>query len=120
MRAGAELRLAFVWDSLLRIGEAGGMAKNKTKPTKLSVAAFIEALTDETKRADANALIKLVQNATGEKPAMWAPRPEPATTPVSCTDDVAVPPMPGGVCRNERAVHERESRIRPVFLLSAL
>jgi len=73
MRAGAELRLAFVWDSLLRIGEAGGMAENKTKPTKLSVAAFIEALTDETKRADAKALIKLVQNATGEKPAMWGP-----------------------------------------------
>ena len=49
------------------------MAENKTKPTKLSVAAFIDALTDETKRADAKALVKLMQNATGEKPKMWGP-----------------------------------------------
>jgi hypothetical protein len=49
------------------------MADNKTKPTKLSVAAFIGALTDETRRADAKALVKLVQSATGEKPAMWGP-----------------------------------------------
>ena len=49
------------------------MADNKTKPTKLSVAAFIDALTDETKRADAKALVKLMQNATGEKPKMWGP-----------------------------------------------
>ena len=49
------------------------MADNKTKPTKLSVAAFIDALTDETKRADAKALVKLMQGATGEKPKMWGP-----------------------------------------------
>jgi hypothetical protein len=49
------------------------MADNKTKPTKLSVAAFIEALTDQTSRADAKALVKLMQSATGEKPKMWGP-----------------------------------------------
>lgn len=49
------------------------MADNKTKPTKLSVAAFIDALTDETRRADAGALVKLMQRATGEKPKMWGP-----------------------------------------------
>jgi len=49
------------------------MADNKTKPTKLSVLAFIDALTDETKRADAKALVKLMQSATGEKPKMWGP-----------------------------------------------
>jgi len=49
------------------------MADGKTKPTKLSVAAFIDALTDETKRADAKALVKLMQSATGEKPKMWGP-----------------------------------------------
>jgi len=49
------------------------MAENKTKPTKLSVAAFVDALTDETRRADAKALVKLMQNATGEKPRMWGP-----------------------------------------------
>jgi hypothetical protein len=47
------------------------MADSKTKPTKLSVTAFIDALTDETKRADAKALVKLMQSATGEKPKMW-------------------------------------------------
>jgi hypothetical protein len=49
------------------------MADNKTKPTKLSVAAFIAALTDATKRADAKTLVKLMQSATGEKPKMWGP-----------------------------------------------
>jgi hypothetical protein len=49
------------------------MADNKTKPTKLSVAAFIDALTDQTRRADAKALVKLMQSATGEKPKMWGP-----------------------------------------------
>jgi hypothetical protein len=49
------------------------MADNKTKPTKLSVAVFIDALTDETKRADAKALVKLMQSASGEKPTMWGP-----------------------------------------------
>src|SRR6202171_1688761 len=47
------------------------MADNKTKPTKLSVAAFIDALADQTRRADAKALIKLMQRAAGEKPKMW-------------------------------------------------
>jgi len=49
------------------------MADNQTKPTKLSVAAFIDALTDQTKRADAKALAKLMQSVTGEKPKMWGP-----------------------------------------------
>ncbi len=47
------------------------MTENKTKPTKLSVAAFVDALTDEAKRADTKALVKLMQRATGEKPTMW-------------------------------------------------
>src|SRR5580693_9392999 len=49
------------------------MAENRTKPTKLSVAAFIEALADPTKRADAQALVKLMQSVAGEKPKMWGP-----------------------------------------------
>jgi hypothetical protein len=49
------------------------MADNKTKPTRLSVAAFIDALTDHNKRADAKALVKLLQSAAGEKPKMWGP-----------------------------------------------
>ena len=49
------------------------MADNKTTPTKLSAAAFVDALTDETRRADAKALVKLMQRASGEKAMMWGP-----------------------------------------------
>ena len=49
------------------------MAENKTKPTKLSVTAFINALSDPVRRADAKTLAKLMQNAFGEKPRMWGP-----------------------------------------------
>src|SRR5580700_3699501 len=49
------------------------MAENKTKPTKLSVAAFIDALPEPMRRADAKALVDLMQEATGEKPKMWGP-----------------------------------------------
>jgi hypothetical protein len=49
------------------------MAENKTKPTKLSVAAFINALPDPVRRADAKTLAKLMQNAFGEKPRLWGP-----------------------------------------------
>ncbi len=49
------------------------MADNQTKPTKLSVAAFIDALPDPARRADAKVLVKLMQSTTGEKPKMWGP-----------------------------------------------
>ncbi len=49
------------------------MAENKTKPTKVSVAEFVGALTDQARRADAKALVKLMQGASGEKPKMWGP-----------------------------------------------
>jgi hypothetical protein len=43
------------------------MADNKTKPTKLSVAAFIGALKDQTRRADAKALVKLVRSVANSR-----------------------------------------------------
>ena len=49
------------------------MTENKTKATNSSVAAFIAALADQSRRADAKALVKLMQRATGEKPKMWGP-----------------------------------------------
>jgi hypothetical protein len=49
------------------------MAENKTKPTKVSVTAFIDALTDQTRRADAKALVKLMRSASRQKPKMWGP-----------------------------------------------
>jgi hypothetical protein len=49
------------------------MAENKTKPTTISVTAFLDACPDETRRADAKALAKLMQKVTGNEPAMWGP-----------------------------------------------
>jgi hypothetical protein len=49
----------------------GCVAANKTKPTQLRVKTFIDALPDQTKRAEAKALVKLMESATGEKPQMW-------------------------------------------------
>jgi hypothetical protein len=49
------------------------MAENKTKATNLSVAAFIDKVADPAKRADAKALVKLMEKAAGEKPKMWGP-----------------------------------------------
>jgi hypothetical protein len=49
------------------------MAANKTIPTKVSVAAFIQALTEPAQRADAKLLAGLMKRATGEKPKMWGP-----------------------------------------------
>jgi len=49
------------------------MADNKTKPTRSSVAAFINAVMDPTRRADARVLVKLMRDAVGEKPKMWGP-----------------------------------------------
>ncbi|HEY2363199.1 MAG TPA: DUF1801 domain-containing protein [Candidatus Angelobacter sp.] len=37
------------------------------------MAEFIDALADPSRRADAKALVKLMQKAAGEKPKMWGP-----------------------------------------------
>jgi len=49
------------------------MADNKTKPNNVSVSAFIDAITDQGRRADAKTLVRLMQKAAGEKPKMWGP-----------------------------------------------
>ena len=46
-------------------------AKLKTQKTKQSPTAFLNGITDEGKRRDAKKLLKLMQEATGEKPVMW-------------------------------------------------
>ena len=48
------------------------MADNKTKATEASVDRFISAL-PEPARADAKALIKLMQSVSRQKPKMWGP-----------------------------------------------
>ena len=48
------------------------MAENKTKPTKVSVAGFIDTL-DKSRQADAKALVGMMKAASGEQPKMWGP-----------------------------------------------
>ena len=47
------------------------MAEIKTKQTKESVSAFLNAITDEQKKKDSKQLAKLMQEWTGLKPQMW-------------------------------------------------
>ncbi|MEY4641636.1 MAG: hypothetical protein RLZZ227_1630 [Pseudomonadota bacterium] len=49
------------------------MAKIKTSKTDVSVAKFVAAIPNETRRADAAAIIKLMQKVSGRKPKMWGP-----------------------------------------------
>ncbi len=49
------------------------MAENKTKPTAASVAAYLNALADDARRADAKALVKIMKAATGEPAKLWGP-----------------------------------------------
>ena len=49
----------------------GKLAEIKTKPTSLSVAGFIDSITDEQKRKDSYVVLNLMEKATKEKPKMW-------------------------------------------------
>ena len=49
------------------------MAEPKTQKTQASVAQFIAAVEDETRRKDAKAVDKLMREISGEKPVMWGP-----------------------------------------------
>ena len=44
---------------------------NKTQPTTLPVADFLAAIDDDTRRADCQALVKLMQNLTQQPPVLW-------------------------------------------------
>ncbi|MBY0491618.1 MAG: DUF1801 domain-containing protein [Gemmatimonadaceae bacterium] len=47
------------------------MAENKTKATKGSVASYLAAIKQETRRADCERLAALMSKATGEPATMW-------------------------------------------------
>lgn len=49
------------------------MAEAKTKPTKQSVADFINKVPEPERRADCLAIAKIMEEITGEKPKMWGP-----------------------------------------------
>ena len=45
----------------------------KMQPTGADVEAFVEAIANVTRRADARALCVLLSEITGEPPALWGP-----------------------------------------------
>jgi hypothetical protein len=47
------------------------MAETKTKPGTESAPAFIKAIEDEGRRADAKTLVAMMTRVTGEKPKIW-------------------------------------------------
>jgi len=49
------------------------MTENKTQATGADVTAFIEAVADETQRADAHILSGLMARISGAPPKMWGP-----------------------------------------------
>jgi hypothetical protein len=49
------------------------MAENKTKPTSESVDAFIAAIENLRRRADALTALAIYKNVTGLSPVMWGP-----------------------------------------------
>ena len=49
------------------------MADLKTKKTKASVPAFLKGIENDQRRKDAQALLKIMKEVTGMKPAMWGP-----------------------------------------------
>lgn len=49
------------------------MAETKTKPTTVSVKDFIAAVENDTRRADAQTLLKLFEKVSGTKAKMWGP-----------------------------------------------
>jgi len=49
----------------------GKLVEIKTKSTAASVNDFISSIDDEQKRKDSKSILKMMQNATGQKPKMW-------------------------------------------------
>ena len=46
---------------------------NKTVPTGNDVAAFVESIADETRRAEARLLVEMMTDVTGQPAVMWGP-----------------------------------------------
>ena len=49
------------------------MAELKTKPTGVSVKAYLDAIEDETRRKDCKTIAALMKRVTGCAPKMWGP-----------------------------------------------
>lgn len=49
------------------------MAEPKTKPTSVSVEAFLRGVPDQQRREDAGKVLEIMKEITGEPPRMWGP-----------------------------------------------
>ena len=49
------------------------MAENKTKPTSADVGAFLDAVPDPKRRADAKDVAAMMERLGGEPPVLWGP-----------------------------------------------
>lgn len=49
------------------------MAENKTKPTQVSVAAFLDAVEPPQRREDGKTVCAMMERICGEPPVMWGP-----------------------------------------------
>jgi uncharacterized protein DUF1801 len=49
------------------------MAEQKTKPTKANVKEFLNQIPDKERRDDCFAVVKIMEEITGDKPKMWGP-----------------------------------------------
>jgi Domain of unknown function (DU1801) len=49
------------------------MAEQKTRPSDADVDAFLDAVPDDRRRADARALCALMADTTGDPPVLWGP-----------------------------------------------
>lgn len=49
------------------------MAENKTRPTGAAVAAFLDAVPDPKRRADAKELCATMERLSGDPPVLWGP-----------------------------------------------
>lgn len=47
------------------------MAEAKTKPTKVSLTEFLDAMPEQKRRADCETIAAMMQQATGEPPVLW-------------------------------------------------
>ena len=47
--------------------------KNKTVPTTVSPAKFLDSVENDRRRADGRELMQMMQKASGERPVMWGP-----------------------------------------------
>ncbi len=54
-----------------RSGATAKKAAVNTQKTRASVAAFIAAIADDAKRADARAIDRMLRDVTGQEPALW-------------------------------------------------